>query len=80
MKEKEIKEAINKYFESWEPPRRTVTIRTGIGGYDMIMEATENGAGLTRVYIGKKVLRIIRRIKGKIYKSPRGIYYRLVRK
>jgi hypothetical protein len=59
---------------------RQIILRTGVGGYDMFLEAMEGQVGLQRIYIGKKVPRIIRGLKGNIHKSPRGIYYKLVRK
>lgn len=58
---------------------RNVKIYTGVGGYELLMEAMENQLGYSRVYIGKKVLRILRRLKTPIKKSPTGRYYKLMK-
>lgn len=51
---------------------------TNAGGMDMFEEAMENNVGLKRVYIGHKVPRILRRLRGKIIKSyTKGYYKRL---
>lgn len=42
---------------------RQIRIYTGRGGMELVNEAFEDVAGLKRVYIGKKVLRILRRKK-----------------
>lgn len=59
---------------------RTIRIYTGIGGYDLFQEAVENGEGFYRIYIGKKVLRILRGLNPSIRKSVKGKYYKLSKK
>jgi len=55
-------------------------IRTGRGGYELFQEGIEHATGRTRIYIGKKVLRILRYTRGRIHKSSlSGRYYRLVK-
>lgn len=54
-------------------------IRTGAGGYDLFQEAFEKKVGFERVYIGKKVLRILRRLKNPIRKSMNKRYYKLIK-
>jgi len=50
---------------------------TGAGGMDMFEEAMGEAVGLKRIWLGRKVLRILRRLKGSIRKSPyTGKYYR----
>jgi hypothetical protein len=56
-------------------------IKTGRGGYELLQEAfEEKGSSRKRIYIGKKVMRILRAAKGTIRKSSlSGRYYRLVK-
>lgn len=58
---------------------RKIVIRTGTGGYEMFQEGMENQFGLYRIYIGKKVMRILRISKIPIKKSLTGRYYKLLR-
>lgn len=44
----------------------------------MFEEAMENQLGLQRIYIGKKVPRILRILRTEIKKSRTGRYYKLV--
>jgi hypothetical protein len=57
---------------------RGIKIYTGVGGMDLFEEAMEEHAGLKRVYIGKKVPRILRKLPISIKKSLSGRYYRLI--
>lgn len=57
---------------------RTIRLYTGIGGMELFEEAFEKHAGLKRIYIGKKVLRILRTSKAVIKKSYSGRYYKLI--
>lgn len=72
-----IEEAIKGYF--YKPMERRITIYTGVEGYDLFEEEIERQAGFRRVYIGLKVPRILKVMKFKIKKSPRGRYYKLVK-
>jgi len=55
---------------------RTIKIHTGIGGYNLFQEAFEEIAlGTKRVYLGKKIPRILRRVHKNIHKSVNGIYF-----
>lgn len=57
---------------------RSIRLYTGVGGYELFQEAMEASAGLKRIYIGKKVMRILRRLKTPIRKSVSGRYYKLI--
>jgi hypothetical protein len=59
---------------------RSVRLYTGAGGAEMFDEAVEyQGTGYHRQYIGRKVLRILRKAH-KIYKSKyTGIYYKRIK-
>jgi len=60
---------------------RRMVIRTGARGMELFEEAMEKHTGFYRVYIGKKVLRILRRCKTPIRKSSlTGRYYKLLKK
>lgn len=59
---------------------RRVKMYTGAGGFDIFDEAVDNRLGFIRVYIGRKVPRIVSRTtKHKIKKSARGLYYKLMK-
>lgn len=59
---------------------REYRIYTGAGGMELFEEAMEKAFGFKRVYIGKKVLRILRRVKTPIKKSRlTGRYYKLIK-
>lgn len=61
------------------PKERRTIIHTGTGGYDLFLECVEEKEGFSRVYIGKKVPRILRKLKITIKLSPKNIYYKLVK-
>lgn len=76
---KALQEAIKKFY--FVPQERHYTVMTGAGGMDLFEEKMENWAGFGRRYIGKKVPRILRYIKGiVIQKSRSGNYYRRIGK
>lgn len=77
MEINEISEKMRDWMNN--QPERKIIIRTGVGGFDLFTETMENSAGFERVRIGKKVPRILRRLKTPIKKSPVGYYYKLVR-
>lgn len=57
------------------PSERRITLYTGPGGMDMFEEGVHyTGTGLKRQYVGKKPMRIIRKVH-KLYKSHSGRYY-----
>lgn len=56
---------------------RQLRLYTGSGGADMFEEGMERSIGLSRIYIGKKVPRLLKSLNFKIKKSYRGRYYRL---
>lgn len=54
---------------------RSITLRTGVGGYELFQEIFEQKAtGYKRRYVGKKPMRILKSIH-KLYKSASGRYY-----
>lgn len=57
---------------------RHIRIYTGAGGMEMFQEAMEHSVGLERVYMGKKVSRIVKKITPGMKKSLTGKYYKLV--
>lgn len=71
-----IHEAIVKAFR--RPQQRTMRMYTGIGGYDNLLEAQERYIGYKRVYIGKKVPRLLKKLNFKVKKSLVGRYYKLI--
>ena len=54
---------------------RNVKIYTGVGGYNLFEEAMERHIGFERVYIGKKVPRILRKVHKDIRKSITGLFF-----
>lgn len=54
---------------------RNITLHTGAGGADLFEEKVENHGGLQRIYIGKKVMRLVRRVVKHIHKSHSDRYY-----
>jgi len=55
---------------------RNITLYTGVGGYIMFQESLEQiTLGTRRVYIGKKVPRILRKVHKKIEKAENGKYF-----
>lgn len=69
-----IEEALNGLFRTPSEAREPI-IYTGIGGYDMFIEATENYMGLVRFYLPNKLPRIIKNYRV----SPTGRKYRLLK-
>lgn len=60
---------------------RNINIYTGAGGMDIFEEALQWHLGIRRIYIGKKVPRILRRLKTTIRKSPyTDRYYKIIGK
>ena len=60
---------------------RIMKIYTGVGGYNLFQEAMEEKLlGTKRIYIGKKVPRILRKLKTPIHKSVTGIYFKRIKK
>lgn len=76
LKLEDIEEKMTSYFSK---PRREITIHTGIGGMELFQEAIEKKLGFERVYMGKKVLRILRINKISIGKSHTGRYFRKIK-
>lgn len=70
------KEEIEKVLRDIFQPKRSVKLFTGAGGMDLFEESLENQCGLQRVYIGHKIPRILRRLKGRIHKSLTKGYYK----
>lgn len=60
-------------------PRQHYTIMTGSGGKELMDIAFEKAGGVERCYFGKKVPRIIRRLKKKIHQDRKGRYYKLIK-
>lgn len=59
---------------------RTLTIRTGWGGMDMLNEMIQKSGGYMRVYVGKKVPRILRKLKNlNLHKHRTRGYYRVIK-
>lgn len=77
MTHQEITQAVHKIWFG-KPKERNIIIHTGAGGMDLFDEMMEESAGFKRIPIGKKVLRILRRLKPVIRKNRTGIYYKLV--
>lgn len=81
MDKKELAESIQEYFSYWRTPDpQSITIYTGAGGMDLIQESMDNAVGYLRIYIGKKVSRMLRVLKSPIRKSYSGRYYKLIKK
>lgn len=58
---------------------RNIRLYTGAGGMDVFEEAMQEQVGLKRIYLGKKVLRILRKTKTPIMKSAyTGRWYKLM--
>ncbi len=75
-----IKEYLNEIFNK-QPERdaRRTRIYTGVYGYDKYSEKVDNYLGYIRVYIGKKVSRIVRKAsKAPIKQSASGRYYKRI--
>lgn len=63
-----------------EEQKRTIRLYTGAGGADLFGETMEfKVSGTVRVYMGYKVLRILRRLKTPIHKSYSGRYYKCIK-
>lgn len=61
-------------------PTRQIKMYTGVHGYDKFNEYFEDSLGLKRFYLGKKVIRIIKRLNFTIKTNPSGLKYKLIRK
>jgi hypothetical protein len=73
-----VEEALNDIFN--RPTEKRLKVYTGVYGYDMYLEKVENYSGYVRLYIGRKVSRIVRlHSKAIIKKSVLGKYYKLLR-
>lgn len=60
---------------------RNIKIYTGVGGYNLFEETFEEiTLGTKRVYIGKKIPRILRKVHKNICKSVNGIYFYRIKK
>jgi len=78
-----FKERVKEYFKGLEKPggiSRSITLHTGVGGYNLFGETVDDQRGFKRIYIGKKVPRILRKLNFTILRAPIGKYYKLVRK
>lgn len=53
---------------------RDVVIHTGAAGADLFGEAMDESRGFCRVYVGKKPMRLVKRL-GKLRMSYNGRYY-----
>lgn len=74
-----ITQKLTEIFNTVDNSERRLKIWTGPGGMDLFEEALQKDAGITRVYIGHKIPRIMRRIKDvNIRQSHTGRYYRLI--
>jgi hypothetical protein len=78
ISKKNIEAAFNIFYEDLAPTGN-ITMYTGVVGYDIFNEAMENQVGLYRVYIGKKVPRLLRKMNYNIKLSARGRWYKLVK-
>ncbi len=58
---------------------RQIKIYTGAGGLDLYGEAFDKQVGYERVYIGFKVLRILRKLKSPIRKSMTKGFYKIIK-
>lgn len=69
------------FAESFNHSRtgRAIVIYTGAGGMDVFDEMCEEYLGYKRVYLGAKVPRVLRKLRGGIYKSLTRGYYRRIR-
>lgn len=76
LTEEMIEEKLREIFAR---PQRRIVLYTGIGGADNFDETIERRVGYTRVYIGKKVPRLLRSLKFTIHRSKRMLYYKLVK-
>lgn len=80
MELEEIGKEIMKWDDLYRTKERSIRIMTGAGGYELIQEAMEKAGGFYRIYIGKKVVRILRRLKTPILKSSLSKrYYKLMK-
>lgn len=68
-------------YDAYEDRTRNQKIRlyTNAAGMDIFEECVEKEAGYKRIYLGKKVLRILRRLKNPIRTSHTGIFYKLIK-
>lgn len=81
MENNDIAKAIQEYWDSQPPVQdRRITIRTGVGGMDLIHEKFQEHVGLYRIYLGKQIPRILRRLSFRIYQNYAGRYYKLLDK
>lgn len=80
MENEEVRDKITEFFNNIQKPQtRSIVLHTGVGGYDLFETAIEKELGFERIVIGKKVPRILRRLKFTIKQSPVGYYYKLVK-
>lgn len=75
----QIRDVFNELFYNKIIPECRVKMFTNAAGMDKFTESFEENAGLTRIYIGNKVPRILRRMKYNILRSYTKGYYRLVK-
>lgn len=80
MDEKDIHKAIEEFYVDQPIQERRIKLYTGAGGMDLFEERMEQHVGLYRIYLGKKIPRILRILNFSIYKNHRGRYYKLLDK
>lgn len=80
MEQQDIEKIIKKYYADQAISERRIVVHTGVGGYDLFDEKFGNQVGLYRIYLGRQIPRILRRLKFKIFKNPAGRYYKLLDK
>jgi len=79
MNETDINKAIQEYYVDQPIQDRRIKIFTGAGGMELVQIAFEESVGLYRIYLGKQIPRILRRLNFKIFKSAHyGKYYKLL--
>lgn len=71
-----IEETFRELFRNQPLPKRSIKIYTNASGMDNFEEATEEMFGRRRIYIGRKPSRIVKNLRGKIFKSHNGRYFR----
>lgn len=75
---KELEESIKEFYYG-KAESRQVKMYTNVYGYDLFEECMEGEIGYKRVYIGRKVPRILRKLKITIRQAHSGRFYKLIK-
>jgi hypothetical protein len=78
MTQEKAENYLKRSFSEVQP--RTITIMTGVGGYDLFDEAMDNEMGYKRVYLAVKLIRWTRLAGIQVKTSMRGTAYKHIPK